>query len=99
VGRLAQLAAQAGVAGVVASPLEAEALKRRHGAGFLVVTPGIRMPDAAPDDQARTATPSAAARAGADYLVVGRPVVAAADPAAAVAALQADLDQLAEAVE
>jgi len=99
VGRLAQLAADAGLAGVVASPLEAELLKRRHGADFLVVTPGIRMPDAVPDDQARTATPAAAARAGADYLVVGRPVILAADPVAAVAALQADLDDLAEAVE
>ena len=99
VGRLAQLAADAGVAGVVASPLEAEAIKRRQGTGFLVVTPGIRLPDAPADDQTRTATPAAAARAGADYLVVGRPVLRAPDPVAALAALQADLDGVAEAVE
>jgi orotidine-5'-phosphate decarboxylase len=79
VGRLAALAAEAGLHGIVTSPLEAEAVKRRHGAEFLVVTPGIRPIGDAPEDQARTSTPAAAVKAGADYLVIGRPVLEAAD--------------------
>lgn len=91
VSRLAALAATAGMHGVVCSPLEAEAMKRRHGPAFLVVTPGIRPVDSVLADQARTATPGAAARAGADFLVVGRPVWQAADPQAVVAAMQQEL--------
>ena len=66
-------------------------MKRRHGSGFLVVTPGIRPTDSMLADQARTATPIAAARAGADFLVVGRPIWQAEDPRAVVAAMQHEL--------
>ena len=80
VARLAQLAMAAGIDGVVASPMEAAALRRALPTGATLVTPGIRFGDEAKDDQARTATPGAAARAGATHLVVGRPVLEAADP-------------------
>jgi orotidine-5'-phosphate decarboxylase len=83
VARLAALAFAARLDGVVASALEVEGLKRRHGAPFLVVTPGIRPTGEVAGDQARTATPAEAVRAGADYLVIGRPGNAADDPAAA----------------
>jgi orotidine-5'-phosphate decarboxylase len=89
--RLGRLAAEAGLHGVVSSPLEIEALKRRHGTDFIVVTPGIRPPGAGLADQARTATPADAARAGADFLVIGRPIWEAEDPIAAVSAIRADL--------
>jgi orotidine-5'-phosphate decarboxylase len=95
VNRLAQLAAETGAHGVVASALEAEMLKRRHGADFLVVTPGIRPAGAERGDQVRTATPAEALRAGADYLVIGRPVTEAADPRAVVAQMQEELTQAA----
>ena len=80
VARLAALAAEAGLDGVVSSALEVEAVKRRHGSDFLVVTPAIRPAGAQAGDQARTATPAEAVRAGADYLVIGRPIHAADDP-------------------
>ncbi|MGQ9496927.1 MAG: orotidine-5'-phosphate decarboxylase [Desulfotomaculales bacterium] len=80
----AGLAAEAGLAGVVASPLEAGIIKARCGPSFLVVTPGIRPGGGGLDDQRRWATPAGAIRAGADCLVVGRPVVTAADPVAVV---------------
>jgi orotidine-5'-phosphate decarboxylase len=89
--RLAALAADAGLDGVVASVLETEGLKRRHGAAFRVVTPGIRPSGEPGGDQARTATPAEAARAGADYIVVGRPVSRAPDPAAAARAIVAEM--------
>src|SRR5688572_2715605 len=92
VARLTAIAVDAGLNGVVASPLEVESLKRRHGADLLVVTPGIRAVGDSPGDQARTSTPGAAARAGADYLVVGRPVLEAADPVAVVRAMVDDID-------
>jgi orotidine-5'-phosphate decarboxylase len=92
VARLAGLAAEAGLHGVVTSPLEAESMKRRHGPEFLVVTPGIRPEGAGLGDQARTATPADAVRAGADFLVVGRPILVAADPAAVVSAIRAEMD-------
>ena len=91
VDRLAALALECGLSGVVASPLEVEAIKRRHGQAFLVVTPGVRPAGAARDDQTRTASAGDAARAGADYLVVGRPVHAAPDPVAALRALRDEI--------
>ena len=79
----ARLAKEAGCHGVIASALEARAVRKGVGDNFLIVTPGIRLAGDASGDQARVATPDAAIRDGADYLVVGRPITAAADPAAA----------------
>jgi orotidine-5'-phosphate decarboxylase len=90
--RLGALAIEAGLHGVVSSPLEIEQLRRRHGADLIIVTPGIRPADAQSDDQVRTATPATAARAGADYIVVGRPVIAAADPVAVMHRINAELN-------
>lgn len=79
--RLAVLTEEAGLDGVVASPLEAARLRAVHGRPFVIVTPGVRpVWEAAPRDQARVATPRQAILAGADYVVVGRPVTAAPDP-------------------
>jgi orotidine-5'-phosphate decarboxylase len=89
--KLAQLAKKAGVDGVVASVKEARAIRKACGRDFLIITPGVRPKDKAAtskdDDQARTATPSEAIRAGADFLVVGRPILAATDPRAATQAI------------
>lgn len=75
--RLAQLAQHAGLDGVVASPHEVEAIKHACGADFLTVTPGVRPTWAAVGDQQRVMTPADALLAGADYLVIGRPITAA----------------------
>ncbi|MEO0085335.1 MAG: orotidine-5'-phosphate decarboxylase [candidate division WOR-3 bacterium] len=89
---LARLAQSTGCDGVVASPEEIGALKKECGPGFVVVTPGIRLgPAAGKDDQARTLTPAEAARAGADYIVVGRPIYEAADPLQAMAEIRRQL--------
>ena len=85
--RLAALAKEAGLDGVVASGAEVARLKAELGPRFKVVTPGIRPLGCESGDQARVATPSAATAAGADYLVVGRPVTRAEDPRAALAAI------------
>jgi len=78
--RLAELASECGLPGVVASPLEAEAIRRRLGKSLLIVTPGIRLAGGDSHDQARMSTPAGAVEAGADILVVGRAVTAASDP-------------------
>jgi orotidine-5'-phosphate decarboxylase len=90
--RLVKLAEQAGVDGVVASPQEAERIRATvANREFLIVTPGIRPAGGDEDDQRRVATPEAALRAGADYLVVGRPITAASDPVAAAQHIAAEM--------
>jgi len=81
---LAKLSEIAGLDGVVASPLEAKIVRRESGPNFKIVTPGVRPINATSDDQKRVIRPAEAVRNGADYLVVGRPVLAAADRTAAV---------------
>lgn len=90
--RMATLAKESGVKGVVASPQEAQAVRRRLGKDVLVVTPGIRLPGGEAHDQARVATPAQAVRAGADYLVIGRAVTGAADPVAALEKVRRSLE-------
>ena len=85
--RLASLAQRAGCEGVVASAREAQVLRRTLGAGLTIVTPGVRPAGGSKDDQARVATPSEAIAAGANYIVVGRPITGAPDPAAAAQAI------------
>jgi len=81
----ARNARSAGLDGVVCSPLEAEAVHEACGRGFLTVTPGVRFSDGDRGDQKRVMTPEEAKKIGSDYIVVGRPITAAADPAAAYA--------------
>jgi orotidine-5'-phosphate decarboxylase len=89
--RLARLSAECGLDGVVCSAVEAPVLRRALGASFKLVTPGIRPGAVAGDDQARIITPEAAIANGADYLVIGRPITQADDPAAALARINATL--------
>ncbi len=92
VARLGQLAARAGVKGLVCSPLEVAMLRGKLPADMQLITPGIRpASEAGKDDQKRVMTPADAARAGSTYIVVGRPILQAADPAAAARAILADL--------
>jgi orotidine-5'-phosphate decarboxylase len=89
--RLARLALGAGAAGLVCSPHEVSVLRDALGDGPLLVVPGIRPAGAAAGDQARTMTPREAAQAGADWLVVGRPITGSPDPGAAAAAIAAEI--------
>jgi orotidine-5'-phosphate decarboxylase len=91
VARLARLARRAGMDGVVASPLEIARIRRSSGRGFLIVTPGVRPATAEHDDQKRVMTPGDAMRAGADYLVIGRPIQNAVDPLAVAREIVADM--------
>ncbi|WP_328186355.1 orotidine-5'-phosphate decarboxylase [Marinobacter sp. OP 3.4] len=91
VNRLATLTRNCGLDGVVCSAQEAPVLKREQGAGFRLVTPGIRPATADHGDQQRVMTPSAAISAGSDYLVVGRPVTQASDPLASLKAIVSEI--------
>ncbi len=91
VERLAKLAASAGMSGLVCSPHEVAPLRAALPAGVQLVTPGVRPADSAKDEQKRVMTPGDAARAGSSYIVVGRPILRAADPAAAAAAILREL--------
>ncbi len=93
VGKLALLAQKAGVDGVVASPKEIAVIRQRCGEKFLIVTPGIRDPSEKKDDQKRTLSPREAIAAGADYLVIGRPIKEAKDPLKAVEKIIKDISE------
>jgi orotidine-5'-phosphate decarboxylase len=88
---LAVLAKESGCGGCVSSPQEIGVLKQACGPEFKVVTPGIRLGPGTKDDQARTLTPKQAAEAGADYIVVGRPIYDAPDPMAAIAEIRGQM--------
>jgi orotidine-5'-phosphate decarboxylase len=91
VRRLAAVAVEAGARGLVCSAQEVAAVRSEVGADIMLITPGVRPAGAAVHDQARVATPEEALRAGADLLVIGRPITGAADPGAAAAAIAASL--------
>jgi orotidine-5'-phosphate decarboxylase len=91
--RLASLAREAGLDGVVCSPQEIEIIKKEFGRDFLVVTPGIRPAWAAVDDQKRIMTPAEALRKGADYMVIGRPITGAASPHEAFLKIAKELEE------
>jgi orotidine-5'-phosphate decarboxylase len=90
VRHLARETKAVGLDGVVASPHEIHAIREECGPHFLIVTPGVRPADAAPNDQRRVMTPGNAIRAGADYLVIGRPITAAPDPVEAARRINAE---------
>lgn len=89
--RLAKLAKTCGLNGVIASPHEIRLLREAMGKDFLIVTPGIRPSSAETGDQKRVMTPADAVAAGASYIVVGRPITAASDPAQAAKAIVAEM--------
>ncbi len=91
VQRLAALAAQAGLDGVVCSAQEARLLSQQQGDDFVLVTPGIRLAGAAADDQSRVMTPTQAIAEGAHYLVIGRPVTQSADPVLTLRTILSDI--------
>jgi orotidine-5'-phosphate decarboxylase len=93
VSRLAALARQAGTSGVVASAKEAPLIRASCGKDFIIVTPGIRPQGSSPGDQKRTVTPAEAFAAGADYLVIGRPVLEAPDPVQAARDITAEVQR------
>jgi orotidine-5'-phosphate decarboxylase len=95
VRRLAALSVEAGAQGVVCSPQEVAAVRAEVGSGITLITPGVRLAGADAHDQARVATPEQALQAGADLLVIGRPITGAADPGAAAAAIAASLRRVA----
>ena len=90
--RLARSAQESGLGGVVASPREVAAIRRACGPDFRIVVPGIRPAASAVNDQVRIATPEKAIQAGADYLVVGRPITGATDSVAAAAAIVGEIE-------
>jgi orotidine-5'-phosphate decarboxylase len=90
--RLARLAVENGVTGIVASPLEVSLLRQVFGTALTIVTPGVRPEWAEANDQQRTMTPKAAIQAGADFLVVGRPITGQADPREAAERILAELE-------
>jgi orotidine-5'-phosphate decarboxylase len=89
--RLARMARGAGIGGLVCSPMELPVLRRELGPDVVLVTPGVRPSGADANEQKRVLTPAEAARAGASFIVVGRPILKAADPAAAARAILAEL--------
>jgi orotidine-5'-phosphate decarboxylase len=91
VDRLAGLSAEAGIGGIVCSAREVAAVRARMGKNAVLVTPGVRLPEDSAGDQKRVVTPFEAVRAGADYIVVGRPITRAADPAAAARKFAAEM--------
>ena len=96
VRRLARLGFASGLRGVVASPREIAMLRADFGASLTIVTPGVRPAWAGSDDQRRTMTPSEAVRAGADYLVIGRPITASGEPRAAAQRIAEEMASAAE---
>jgi orotidine-5'-phosphate decarboxylase len=90
--RLARLSQSAGLRGVVASPLEIAPIREACGGDFTILTPGIRPAGSVAGDQRRTMTPREAIRAGADYIVVGRPITSAADPRSAAQRIVEEMD-------
>jgi orotidine-5'-phosphate decarboxylase len=96
--RLARLAKESGMDGAVASPQEIGAIRKACGRGFTIVTPGVRLAKDAHDDQKRVTTPAEAVRAGADFLVVGKPIRDARSPRAAARAIVADMEKGASAL-
>jgi orotidine-5'-phosphate decarboxylase len=97
--RLATLARDSGLDGVVCSAQEASLLRENLGKDFCLVTPGIRPAQASLDDQSRVMTPSAALQAGSSYLVIGRPITQAADPLQALRDINLEIDNLESGVQ